>query len=735
MADPSLKTLSSPLEVLESPANIQKRRGATDECSAPARKRPALAPSSEASISLCQDCSDIPLAGLASRPPATRSGKRVIDLLSLDRQVLGQSRCPLCRLLSQVVPEYLEGKDCYLQALSSSLAILGRHVPASERKEHSDCTVLFPVLKAKSDDKTYRNRIAKDWQNAGFLALVSVRDHDKLPDTGPRQRQMMSVIDFKLIKSWLGQCDKYHKSCRFESGGSDFVRGLQVIDCELGRTVDAPGRCKYFALSYVWGKPTQPHSPRHSGSPARGTAAEWPRVVHDAVEVTRSLGERYLWVDQYCIDQKPGTSMDEQIAQMDKIYSQARLTLVAAAGEDSSYGLPGIGTKERLPMQSSIIDNIAIIQMPPHLSAQISRSTWAERGWTYQEGYLSPRRLIFTDYEVSYLCDTVHCTESLKKPLMVKKSERKTEMSDFLEIIPNAFVQQSEPWHELKQKQLPNYTRRKLTKTSDSINAVLGLFRTLKSSGIRNLHGIPIRQVPPLAASNRVELCLAWHHDVVAKRCPDLPSWSWSGWVGGIRMSEPDVRISDVRQIALVEEDGGTVPLKEWFNNEMQLQASSSTIPSKILRISAMTVWVSFEERSWTDLNEQNGTQSRIVGMSFIDGTYAVLPISEDVTALCYAYMDEDVSLESGALGLVLSPKCQKWRYTIILLRPDGSHYQRIGLVRVSSYNNTRPAAVNNLDPPIVYVDREGIPRKGFERGDDTPLWLQRSVEKTVTIL
>src|SRR5688572_25734990 len=108
-----------------------------------------MAHSAEAII--CQPCSDIPWASLAMRPPATRSGKRVIDLFSLDRQVLRQSSCPICRLLSQVVPGDLDGKDCYLRALSSSLAILGRHVPASQRKEHSDCTVLFPVLKAKSD--------------------------------------------------------------------------------------------------------------------------------------------------------------------------------------------------------------------------------------------------------------------------------------------------------------------------------------------------------------------------------------------------------------------------------------------------------------------------------------------------------------------------------------------------------------------------------------------------------
>lgn len=78
MADLALNALSDPLEDPESSNNIHKRRGAADEGSAPARKRPALAHSAEAGI--CQPCSAIPWASLAMRPPATRSGKRVIDL-------------------------------------------------------------------------------------------------------------------------------------------------------------------------------------------------------------------------------------------------------------------------------------------------------------------------------------------------------------------------------------------------------------------------------------------------------------------------------------------------------------------------------------------------------------------------------------------------------------------------------------------------------------------------------
>lgn len=39
---------------------------------------------------------------------------------------------------------------------------------------------------------------------------------------------------------------------------------------------------------------------------------------------------RYLWVDRYCIDQDDVAEKKEQIAQMDRIYRGAELTIIAA---------------------------------------------------------------------------------------------------------------------------------------------------------------------------------------------------------------------------------------------------------------------------------------------------------------------------------------------------------------------------------------------------------------------
>jgi hypothetical protein len=83
---------------------------------------------------------------------------------------------------------------------------------------------------------------------------------------------------------------------------------------------------KYVALSYVWG---------------RGPAEDWPRVILDAADTTRRLGFEYLWVDRLCIDQSNPAEKHYLISKMASIYEGAELTIVAAAGLDAKYGLPG----------------------------------------------------------------------------------------------------------------------------------------------------------------------------------------------------------------------------------------------------------------------------------------------------------------------------------------------------------------------------------------------------------
>ncbi|KAK2754953.1 hypothetical protein CKAH01_05967 [Colletotrichum kahawae] len=134
----------------------------------------------------------------------------------------------------------------------------------------------------------------------------------------------------------------------------------------------------------------------------------------DAITLTKLLGYQYLWVDKYCIDQSNVSELSDQISKMDLIYNNAEATIVAAAGPDETYGLPGVNTTTRSKQDVVHVDGTAIFNMGPHPAVYIEReSRWWKRGWTFQEGLLSRRRITFTETQAFFECNTASWTESL----------------------------------------------------------------------------------------------------------------------------------------------------------------------------------------------------------------------------------------------------------------------------------------------------------------------------------
>ncbi|CAN9363358.1 unnamed protein product [Alternaria alternata] len=162
------------------------------------------------------------------------------------------------------------------------------------------------------------------------------------------------VIDFEILRRWLGYCKRHHTECTQTYNSS--IPGLKVIDCATGKAIHAPEDTAfhYVALSYVWG------GTRSSGK----DKDEFPATIHDAITVTVQLGYKYLWVDQYCINQLAGGHKQAQIQLMGRIYSEAELVIIAAAGDSSDYGLPGVGVRAREAQRRTRLDNdVEFIEM------------------------------------------------------------------------------------------------------------------------------------------------------------------------------------------------------------------------------------------------------------------------------------------------------------------------------------------------------------------------------------
>jgi len=211
-----------------------------------------------------------------------------------------------------------------------------------------------------------------------------------------------SSIDSDRIQLWLQSCSNADLAPQPRQK-TDYLPGFRLVNCRSHEITKPPQECRYVALSYVWGE----------GSSEESQSQRFPQTIEDAIRVCLKLGFEYIWIDRYCIDQSNYEDKHAQISQMDVIYSEASLVIVAAAGDDPTYGLPGVSAQARTPQQSIKLKDCILLQTFPEVHHELKASAWINRGWTLQEGYFGTRKLIFTAYQVIYICKHGHCNESV----------------------------------------------------------------------------------------------------------------------------------------------------------------------------------------------------------------------------------------------------------------------------------------------------------------------------------
>ncbi|KAI7778637.1 hypothetical protein LA080_001967 [Diaporthe eres] len=167
---------------------------------------------------------------------------------------------------------------------------------------------------------------------------------------------------------------------------------------------------------------------------------------------------------------------------MGEIYSNAYCTIIAAAGENARTGLLGVSRARRKQREVNVKD-VTLMELPyskDHGSALLSSSKWATRGWTYQEGYLSTRRLIFADYRLLYLCNRQFSPEPFKGQdsttgVAVWTKEHWARRHSFARFVPHTAFSGHRASAANLRGQIQEYTRRDLSHSEDSLNAFLGV--------------------------------------------------------------------------------------------------------------------------------------------------------------------------------------------------------------------------------------------------------------------
>jgi hypothetical protein len=418
---------------------------------------------------------------------------------------------------------------------------------------------------------------------------------------------------------------------------------------------------------------------------------------------------------------------------MDQIYSQAELTIVAAAGTDGRYGLPGVSSRERKPQGKTSIGSVNLLHIPPHTSHALRSSAWASRGWTYQEGILSRRRLVFTDDQVSYICNAMHCAESVRMPEeQLNKKDKDTPFTGFLPRMVNSNRGSEDLWHDYRdiKGHIMEFSKRKLSDGSDVLNAMLGIFNSLKGSKgklIINLYGMPVK-----IGSKDLVLPLCWYHSEPARRRKGFPSWSWAGWDGGVEMAYgyADVLVPEHCEINVQDKSGDISSLVRVMHSPV---SSSTGHPLERLFVTAKTIKVTLMEKSLGSLNDSFSQESQKGTVGFFDGYHAVLPITKDITAFVYAYLDLEILPETEIVGLILGKPSSITGVGILLLQPLGEFYQRIGIFRYR--NGLGSEAGGKGLSYVVYMDAEENVLHEIDTTASCPQWLEQAEVRTIGLI
>ncbi|KAH9234676.1 hypothetical protein K456DRAFT_52872 [Colletotrichum gloeosporioides 23] len=355
-------------------------------------------------------------------------------------------------------------------------------------------------------------------------------------------------VDFDLVKTWIQTCNEHHPQClKNQNRPTPHIR---LIDCVERRIIRAERGSRYVALSYVWGS-----APATATASSNTELGDLPRTIADAILVTLNLGYRYLWVDRYCIRQDDESDKMEQIQIMDQIYECAVLTIIAAAGTDDNYGLPGVG-KERI-VQTWRKGPLSFAQLK-YPEDEIEGSIWNTRGWTFQESILSHQRLMFTESSAFLQCEKSKAHELLgyldptgtNAKKIVEEYDSAMAVSSIsswrsvMVFIPteDSSVSITDNFEKFKLTTTA-YSKRNFTYRADVFHGLRGISRKFEktSAPIYNIFGIPFALYHDQISAERFFVSgLSWHWERPGSldESPEwphsskFPTWSWAKSLG-----------------------------------------------------------------------------------------------------------------------------------------------------------------------------------------------------------
>ena len=462
---------------------------------------------------LCGDCKSIVGWFFLDRQNWDRAfhGRQPRRILYLGR-ANDRDRCLLCSFLGK-----LKGR---LRANGLVGGVFWGDDPflwASEKHR-----LFFVATSELETDMEYNNCFTSDSRRRGSVGALS-------------HRIETYAIPARL-RHWMAYCDAHHHQS-YNCHGPRVVSSIpdfRVIDCRASppRLFWAkPGSSlKYITLSYVWGQDPCEGPDMQGRLPP---IEQLPELIRGVIRVTLALGYRYLWIDRYCVPQDDSTIRHSLVKNMDKIYRDSELCIVAAAAKSPKDGLHGITRPREVRQETIDLGSVSLTQVMSNIKDEIDSSDWNSRGWTYQESILPRRRLIFTATQCCFQCGEDLFLETLQFP---------SPSGDKLMIIPKPFSDKA--WGNLGPQaefyvRAQEYSRRQLSRDSDGLHAITGILKRIPN--FTHVCGVPVFDPAEAGVlrSGAFLYGLAWTlfpkhflypDDARPRRRVGVPIWTWCAW-------------------------------------------------------------------------------------------------------------------------------------------------------------------------------------------------------------
>jgi len=219
------------------------------------------------------------------------------------QQLTKCTSCPLCQFLARELLYVKEQDGIYRWREPAS-------IPAGDA---IIATVSWPMMIFQ-----HRERYSSLWIDVGEVQALKYENPvatSQESDFLIGQHNVPRGDPYKKMKGWLDRCLQNHKSCAKDTGqfrpsrlldlAADLGgKDIRLIDSELHLPKNRGRQNHYATLSYCWGPPGLNARTTKENIEERRRRIPFnnlPRTVRDAVQVTRELGIRYLWVDALCI--------------------------------------------------------------------------------------------------------------------------------------------------------------------------------------------------------------------------------------------------------------------------------------------------------------------------------------------------------------------------------------------------------------------------------------------------